>query len=1529
MRKTYFLGHIALVVLALAGAQGMASSQEACPAGAIFCLRPVQPAGEGSIRLWVSDSSQTTYTAFPAPFDNFDVSDQVCRVTWWGLESRIVAGPQYVPELRDNTNFTVTFYQDDGGSPPHPGTVTVTETLTATRTSTGIQYANPTNPTQPFTLYRYSAELSSCQTVTNPAWLSIVASGGSANGSYFVQISAWSPASVGGGTNVDIRRNMREYNSVNLPYRVRTGDNYDMAFALETKVAVPNVVGMTQANAEAAILAAQLVTGTVSQAYSQTVPAGSVISQLPVAATMIYAGDPVHLTVSLGNPPTPTCPANSLYGMRPALPTEGPRVWISDDLVGPGNTSLPAPYDNFDVTSEICAVTWWGTEINMSTYAAGTRAAPQFTITFYTNDTSLADHHPGTVICQHVVTATRTTTFWQYPNPYNPPSPLTMYRYSAELPAGCVVPNPAWISIRGTIAGSSNGVAFMQISALSVVGGSTPNDILRSMREFNNSNLPYRVRTGNNYDMAFCLETRVAAPDVVGMAQANAQAAITAASLTVGTITQQYSITVDAGDVISQDPVAGTLLPLYSPVALVVSLGLPPQPCPNGAIFSQPPIGAGQPDTRMWFSDNLLGPGDAARPAPYDNYTVASQICAVTWWGAEVDAVTEVESQRSAPEFEITFYSDDTSGLDPMPGAIECQYTVTAVKTSTGSIYTGPAGPVTLNRYSAELPACCNLASGWISIRGTAAGSANGSVFVQICTETLSGDMREYDSVNLPYRVAQGTNYDMAFCLETKVTAPDVVGMAQAAAEAAILAAGMTVGSVTFQHSAVAAGNVISQDPAAGLLVLLNSPMDLVVSLGPVSVPDVVGMAQAAAEAALVAADLTVGAVSTAYGPPGSTGNVLSQTPAAGMMAPPGSPVDLVISLGPAPVVVPDVVGMTLSEAQAALFAANLTIGSVTTEYNLVVEAGRIISQNPEAGLTVPYNSPVTLLNSLGLPPVEVPDVVGMTQANAEAAIIAADLTVGTVAEQYNDTVDAGLVVSQNPEAGLFELYGTPIDLVVSLGPAPVTVPDVLGLLQADAETAILAAGLTVGAITEMYNELPVGTVISQLPLGSAEVPPGTAVNLTISIGPEPPGLPVAGMLNLTVLAATIVALAMLLQCRGRRLGGMALLIIALSAASGLASAQTMVCPGDSFFSQPPTLQDGSPRIWGSDEFLDEQFALGILLQKDMPTPYDDYLVTGPIGSLVWWGFEVSALTPPALPAGTRVANRFTITFYEKDSFDDPPKAIPGTVASQYNNLLATKTNSGQSYLNPTTFQPMPLWRYSVELPTPCMLTEGFVNIKGSMAGSANGVVFVHLSSSSGNEYLCEERPDYLPYRVRTGGRYDLSVCMAPAAMPVTVPDVVGMTEADAATAIIAAGLTVGVITNDYSSAPPYDSVLSQSPLGGAPAASGTAVNLRIAREPAIVPLVTGLTQSQALDAITGSGLVPAIQLVYSETIAAGIVMSQTPLEGTLVAPGSLVRINVSRGPTPANLPAAGLAGIVALSVALCALGIATHRLKR
>ena len=93
-------------------------------------------------------------------------------------------------------------------------------------------------------------------------------------------------------------------------------------------------------------------------------------------------------------------------------------------------------------------------------------------------------------------------------------------------------------------------------------------------------------------------------------------------------------------------------------------------------------------------------------------------------------------------------------------------------------------------------------------------------------------------------------------------------------------------------------------------------------------------------------------------------------------------------------------------------------------------------------------------------------------------------------------------MISQNPAAGASVATGSPVSLVVSLGPALVSVPNVVNTAQAAAQAAIVAAGLTNGAVTNANSAtVAAGSVISETPAAGTLVSPGSAVALVVSLG--------------------------------------------------------------------------------------------------------------------------------------------------------------------------------------------------------------------------------------------------------------------------------------------------------------------------------------------------------------------------------------------------------------------------------------------
>jgi 6-phosphogluconolactonase len=138
----------------------------------------------------------------------------------------------------------------------------------------------------------------------------------------------------------------------------------------------------------------------------------------------------------------------------------------------------------------------------------------------------------------------------------------------------------------------------------------------------------------------------------------------------------------------------------------------------------------------------------------------------------------------------------------------------------------------------------------------------------------------------------------------------------------------------------------------------------------------------------------------------------------------------------------------------------------------------------------------------------------------------------------------------------------------------------------------------------------------------------------------------------------------------------------------------------------------------------------------------------------------------------------------------------------------------------------------------------------------------------------------------------------------VTVPNVVGSSQASATSAITAAGLAVGTVATASSSTVASGNVISESPAAGTSVASGSSVNLTVSTGAATVavPNVVGMTQAAATSALKTAGLVVGtVTMSASGTVAAGNVISENPAAGTTVATASAVSLTVSSGPAPGN----------------------------
>jgi serine/threonine-protein kinase len=262
-----------------------------------------------------------------------------------------------------------------------------------------------------------------------------------------------------------------------------------------------------------------------------------------------------------------------------------------------------------------------------------------------------------------------------------------------------------------------------------------------------------------------------------------------------------------------------------------------------------------------------------------------------------------------------------------------------------------------------------------------------------------------------------------------------------------------------------------------------------------VEVPNVTGLPQAEALTRLQQDGFEV----RSFFEPSDTveaGNVIRTNPAFGTEVPEGSTVEMFVSSGPEEFPVPPVVGQTLEEAERLITAAGLTLGQVTQRADADFAEGIVIEQAPSAGVRVGADAPVNLVVSTGPELVIVPNLVDLSERDATAQLQALGLLVRVV-DEYSEDVDPELVIRTDPVADTEVQLGDTVLIVVSLGPAPVEVPDLLGLNQAQAEAALEQRGLRMVASTQLVSDSSQhGRVIDQDPNPGDTLFPGDSVDV-------------------------------------------------------------------------------------------------------------------------------------------------------------------------------------------------------------------------------------------------------------------------------------------------------------------------------------------------------------------------------------------------------------------------------------------------
>lgn len=206
----------------------------------------------------------------------------------------------------------------------------------------------------------------------------------------------------------------------------------------------------------------------------------------------------------------------------------------------------------------------------------------------------------------------------------------------------------------------------------------------------------------------------------------------------------------------------------------------------------------------------------------------------------------------------------------------------------------------------------------------------------------------------------------------------------------------------------------------------------------------------------------------------------------------------------PKEVQIPDLVGKTIEQVEQLVQEAGLKYEVTEETYSKTVAEGLVISQDPKykANYTVLEDSTVKVVISKGIELATVPKVAGEKKDSAVTMLENAGLK-AEIVEEYNDNIEAGVVIKQEPEANEEVAKDSNVKIFVSLGTDKIAVPSVVGKSEADAKTEIENAGLKVNVKYEENSAKSNGVVLKQEAEAGSMVAKDTTVTIYVNKLPE------------------------------------------------------------------------------------------------------------------------------------------------------------------------------------------------------------------------------------------------------------------------------------------------------------------------------------------------------------------------------------------------------------------------------------------
>ncbi|GGS77795.1 hypothetical protein GCM10010156_40730 [Planobispora rosea] len=562
------------------------------------------------------------------------------------------------------------------------------------------------------------------------------------------------------------------------------------------------------------------------------------------------------------------------------------------------------------------------------------------------------------------------------------------------------------------------------------------------------------------FTIALVARLDVPVPELTGLGPEEARDALSAAGLVAGTITEREAQGRDAATVVAQSPRAGGTVHEGTPVDVVVEIparvAVPPligEPVGRAAALLET---IGLAVGELTDAQSETPPGTVLAVAPPQGTRLAPGTVVALTVAVPVQVIVPDVRGRTPAAAELLLRGARLSAADPP--------------------YAQEESPVTAGTVIRQEPAAGTSAPVGASVTVTLAAP------LAIAVPGLTGRSLE--------------------------EAPALLEAASAARlkELGLLPVppALSLGRRIVEAGDRPEGEVVRQEPAEGTRVPLHSTVDVTVSgLPERSVPDLTGLALAAARAALSTAGFTLGR-QQGRASDAESGTVLGQDPPPGSVWPPGAPVAVTVATGRT-VPVPELAGLIMEAAREAAAARGLTLTETTR--TVPGRPGTVHSQSPAPGTEVASGSAVGIVVRAG-----VPALVGLPLDEARDLLESLGLEADATLEETDGP--AGLVLRQDPAPERPVPQDGTVRVVVS-ALRTVEVPDVVGLLFDEAAQLLDEAELAAAVLDSEFSDEPEDTVLAQAPGAEERVPVFTLVALTLAMKPpvrvpRVTGLPVA-----------------------------------------------------------------------------------------------------------------------------------------------------------------------------------------------------------------------------------------------------------------------------------------------------------------------------------------------------------------------------------------------------------------------------------